>query len=338
MSQAMSLLRKSRFAWKFALGAVLLLLTFIAAMRFGAADTSLREVMLALLTNEDGEKLSILREIRLPREIGAVVVGAALAVAGAIMQGMTRNPLADPGLLGLTAGANAALAGTMALLPGLGTFGIMVACFGGAAVGTALVFGIAAMRKGGFSPFRLVLTGAAVSMFLYALSDGTSLLFKISKSVSMWTAGGLNGTSWSHLKVIVPFITVGLLVAFLLAKQVTILSMSEEVAISLGQNVVLVKIVLLGITILLAGASVALIGNLMFVGLLVPHLVRSFIGTDYRFIIPMSAIAGAIFMLLADTLARTINAPYETPVIAIAAVVGLPYFLLIVRKGGKTFS
>lgn len=281
--------------------------------------------------------MSLLREIRLPREVAALFVGAALSVAGAIMQGMTRNPLADPGLLGLTAGANAALAVTIALLPAANYLGIMVACFIGSGVGALLVFGMGSLKKGGFSPLRMVLAGSAVSAFLYAIAEGVALHFKISKDVSMWTAGGVNGTSWSQLQIIIPIITVGILMALLLSKQLTILSLSEEVAVGLGQKTMLIKTVLFLVIILLAGASVALVGNMAFIGLMIPHLVRPLVGTDYRYILPMSAVTGAAFMLLADTLGRTINAPYETPVAALVAMLGLPFFLLIVRKRGKSF-
>jgi iron complex transport system permease protein len=295
-------------------------------------------VWLAIASNVTGDKISIIREIRLPREIAAIFVGAALSVSGAIMQGMTRNPLADPGLLGLTAGANAALAFTIAFIPSANYFWIMIACFIGSAVGAILVFGIGAMKRGGFSPFRIVLAGAAVSAFLFAIAEGIGITFKISKDVSMWTAGGTIGTSWVQLQLIVPFIVVGILIALYLSRQLTILSLSEEVAVGLGQKTIYVKSILFIVIIILAGASVALVGNMAFIGLMVPHIVRAIVGTDYRFILPMSAIVGATFMLFADTLGRTINAPFETPVAAIVAIMGLPFFLLIVRKGGKAFS
>ncbi len=310
---------------------------FVIAMIVGAADTTVNDVWLALTSNAAGEKISIIREIRLPREIAAIFVGAALAVSGAIMQGITRNPLADPGLLGLTAGANAALAITIAWIPSANDFYIMVACFMGAAVGTMMVFGLGALKKGGFSPFRMVLAGAAVSAFLYAIAEGIGIYYKISKDVSMWTAGGLIGTSWSQLQVIVPFICIGILISLLLSRQLNILSLSEEAAVGLGQKTTRIKIILFAAIILLAGASVALVGNMAFIGLMVPHVVRAIVGTNYRFIIPMSVIAGATFMLFADTLGRTLHAPYETPVAAIAAMLGLPFFLLIIHKGGKSF-
>src|SRR5690606_6160316 len=205
------------------------------------------------------------------------------AVSGAMMQGMTRNPLADPGLLGLTAGANAALAFTLAFIPAANYFGIMVACFIGAAAGAALVFGIGAAKKGGFSPFRIVLAGAAISAFLTAIAEGIGLYFNISKNVSQWTAGGLIGTSWGQLQVVVPFIAASLVIALLLSRQLTILSLSEEAAIGLGQKTAQIKAVLFVIITLLAGAAVALAGNMAFIGLMIPHVVRAIVGTDYRF-------------------------------------------------------
>lgn len=326
------------FIYKLIIGIALFIGMFIISMAFGAADVTVKDVWQALTSNAAGEKLSIIREIRFPREVGAIFVGAALAVSGAIMQGMTRNPLADPGLLGLTAGANAGLAITLAFIPNANNLGIMIACFIGSAVGAIMVFGIGAMKKGGFSPLRIVLAGAAVSAFLFAVSQGVGLYFKVSKDVSMWTAGGNIGTSWGQLRIIVPFILIGILISLFFSRQLTILSLSEEVAVGLGQNTTQIKAVLFVVIVLLAGAAVALVGNMVFIGLMVPHMVRAFVGTDYRFILPMSAILGATFMLLADTIGRTINSPYETPVVAIVAMIGLPFFLLIVRKGGKAFS
>ncbi|MGF9887368.1 iron ABC transporter permease [Priestia megaterium] len=314
------------------------IIMFVSSMVFGAADISIKDVWLALSSSSVNEQISIIRDIRLPREIAAVFVGAALSVSGAIMQGMTRNPLADPGLLGLTSGANAALAVTIAFIPSVNYLGITIACFIGAAVGAILVFGIAAIKRGGFSPLRIVLAGAAVSAFLYAMGEGVGIYFKISKDVSMWTAGGMVGTSWEQLQIIVPFIVGGIFIALLLSRQLTILSLNEEVAVGLGQQTTKVKTILFVVMILLAGASVALVGNMVFIGLMIPHIVRGIIGTDYRYIIPMSAVTGAAFMLLADTLGRTVSAPYETPIAAVVSTIGLPFFLVIVRKGGKAFS
>lgn len=326
------------FGIKITLGLVLFFGMFWIAMTFGAADTTMREVWNALTFGPLNEKAKIVQEIRLPRELAAILVGAALGVSGAIMQAMTRNPLADPGLLGLTAGANAALAIGIVLFPKIDYFGIMIACFVGAALGAALVFGIGASKKGGFSPLRIVLAGSAISAFLYAIAEGIRIYFKIAQDVSQWTSGGLVGATWGQLQVIAPVIAIGIVIAFIFSRQLTILSLSEEVALGLGQNIQRIKAVLYVVVILLAGAAVALVGNMAFIGLMIPHIVRAIVGTDYRFILPMTAIFGATFMLLADTIGRTLYAPYETPVIAIVSMLGLPFFLLIVRKGGRAFS
>jgi iron complex transport system permease protein len=326
------------FIIKLITSAVIFAACFMISMVFGAADTTLKDVWSAISSFEASEKATILQEIRIPRAIAAIFVGAALSVSGAIMQGMTRNPLADPGLLGLTAGANAALAITIAFIPSVNSLGIMIACFIGAGTGAIMVFGISSLKRGGFSPLRIVLAGAAVSAFLFAIAEGTGLFFKISKDVSMWTAGGLIGTTWGQLQVIAPFIAAGIIVSLFLSRQLTILSLNEEVAVGLGQRTAFVKTIFFIVTILLAGAAVALVGNMVFIGLMIPHIVRVITGTDYRFIIPVSTLLGASFLLLADTLGRTIHAPYETPVAAIVAMMGLPFFLFIVRKGGKGFS
>ncbi|WP_427052467.1 FecCD family ABC transporter permease [Paenibacillus sp. TC-CSREp1] len=327
------------FSLKLACCVLVLVLCFMMAMRYGAEETTLRNVWLALTSATKDDNILILRELRLPREIAAMLIGAALAVSGAIMQGVTRNPLADPGLLGLTSGANMVLAIAFVFLPSLGYFGIMIACFIGAALGAALVIILGSMRRGSLSPLRVVLAGAAVSAFMYAISDGITIYFKVSKDVSMWTAGGLIGTTWGQLQAIGPVILLGLAVMPFLSNQLNILSLSDEVATGLGQKLVLIKTMLFLLVILLTGASVALIGNMAFVGLMIPHVVRRLVGTDYRQILPMSIVAGASFMLLVETLGRTINAPYETPVVAIAAMLGLPFFLFVVRrKGGKAFS
>lgn len=328
--------KKMNFAMAIVAGFIALACMFAVSMVFGAKDTSLRDVWLALTTHAVGDQLTVLRELRLPRETAAMVVGAALGVAGAAMQGLTRNPLADPGLIGLSSGANAALAFTMATMPAVGYFGTMVACFIGAGIGACLVLGIGASRRGGMSPIRMVLAGSAVSLFLYAVAEGIGLAFKISKSVSMWTAGGLIGTTWHQIATITPFIAAGIVAAIVLGKALTLLSANEEAAIGLGLRTGQIKFILYAAVIVLTGASVALIGNMAFVGLMIPHIVRFIVGTDYRKVVPMSAVVGALFMLAADTIARNAIAPYEAPMASIIAVMGLPFFLFIVRKGVKT--
>ncbi|MGK9250506.1 FecCD family ABC transporter permease [Paenibacillus humicus] len=330
--------RRLPFGYKLAASLLVLAAAFLASMLLGAADIGFREVWLAMTSSETSKNILLIREFRLPRELAALAVGAALAVSGAVMQGMTRNPLADPGLLGLTAGANAMLAITIALFPQAGYFGIMLSCFAGASFGALVVFGIGAVQKGGFSPLRIVLAGAAVSALLYAVAEAVGLYFKISQQVSLWNSGGVIGTTWKQLGAITPFIAAGIVLALLFSRHLTIMSLNEDVATGLGQNIARIKMLLYVVVIILAGASVALVGNLAFLGLLVPHIARKIVGPDYRFVIPISAAGGGALMLVADTLGRTINAPYETSITAIVAMIGLPFFLWIVKKGGRAFQ
>ena len=327
--------RRAAFGWTMAAGVAVMVGMFAVSLVFGAADIPFRDVWKALFSREVNDQILIIREIRLPREIAAMAVGAALAAAGAIMQGMTRNPLADPGLLGITAGANLALAVGFAFFPSLGYFGMTVAGSIGAALGMLLVLGLGASRKDGWSPLRLVLAGSAVSFFLFALAQAIGIVFKVSKDVSMWTAGGIMGTTWRQLEVVVPVVAAGLIAAVLCARQLTVLALSEDVAVGLGQRTALVKAVLSCVVILLAGVSVALVGNMAFIGLMVPHIARALVGTDYRRVLPMAAVTGASLLLLADTLARTIGKPYEVPTAAIISVLGVPFFLFIARRGGQ---
>lgn len=274
----------------------------------------------------------VIQEIRLPRQIGAAAIGAALAVSGAIMQGMTRNPLADPGLMGLTAGANLALVLSLLFIPGLPLSFQLIVCFIGALIGVSMTYGISASVRGGFSPLRMALAGSAVTAFLFAFAEGVTLLNSMTKDASLWHAGGLVGTSWKGLSLVLPVIGLGLVLAQVLSRQLTLLSLSEEVAVGLGQNTLKTKVALMGITVLLAGAAVALAGNLAFVGLMVPHFAKHLSGSDYRRSLPVCGVLGAILLLLADAVARVVHMPYETPLSAVISVLGLPFFLWLVRR------
>ena len=321
---------------KMVISFVVLMVIVVMALGYGAANTSFQDLYEAVIGRSGGPYYDVLREIRLPRVIAAFFVGAALAVAGAIMQGMTRNPLADPGLLGLTSGATLALTLVLALIPGITFFMLMFSSFIGAMIGMLLVFGIGITSRNGLSPLKLVLAGAAVSLFLQAISSGIAILFNVSKNVSTWTAGGLISTTWDAL-IIVPFILFGLVLAIVYSKPLTVLSLNEEVAKGLGQKTKKIKMILMFVVIVLAGTAVALIGNLSFVGLFIPHIVRKIVGADYRLIIPMSIIIGGAFMVLTDFISRIVIAPLEIPIVALVSLIGFLFFLVLVKKGGRTF-
>ena len=271
-------------------------------------------------------------ELRGPRTLGCILVGAAFAVAGAIMQGVTRNPLADSGLLGINAGAAFALALCLALLPGMSFAGVVACSFAGAALALAAVFGAVSFRRRNMDPVLLVLAGCAVGLFLTALAQGVAIFFNIGYALTFWTAGGVAGIRADTLAMTAPFIVGALAAACALARRVSVLSLGEEAAAGLGVAVGKSRALCLAVVLVLAGAAVALAGPVAFVGLMVPHIVRRFVGADYRAVIPASLVAGSTFMLLADAAARTLIAPSEVPIGIIFAIVGGPFFIWCARR------
>lgn len=317
-------------------GTMALLFSLVLSVSLGAADIDIKTVWRAVLQfNPDVQQHQIIWELRLPRVIGAAFVGSCFAVSGALMQGMTRNPLADSGLLGLNAGAVFMLACCFAFFPAMPYMYIILFSFLGAALGAGIVYGIGSLSKNGLTPIRLVLAGAAVSALLGALSEGIALYYEIGQDLAFWYAGGVSGTRWSHLKVMAPWLLIAILGAIALSRSITILSLGEEVAIGLGEKTGRVKMLSTIIILILAGLAVSVVGAVSFVGLIVPHLTRRLVGHDYRRIIPSSVVFGALLVVLADLAARIIHPPYETPIGALIALLGVPFFLYLARKGGK---
>ncbi|MCM3699933.1 iron ABC transporter permease [Paenibacillus macerans] len=318
-------------------GAALLVFAVCLSISVGAADIELRTVWNALFHFQpELTQHQIIMELRLPRALAAALIGAALAVAGAIMQGMTRNPMADSGLLGLNAGAGLALAICFAVMPGTPFLVMMFYSFIGAGLGAGLVFGVGSLSKGGLSPVRLTLAGAAVSMLLTAISEGIALYFRVGQDLAFWYAGAISGSTWFQIKMVSPWIAAGLIAALLLAKSITLLSLGEEVATGLGQKTGMIKLAGMIIVLVLAGSAVSIVGAIGFVGLMIPHVARFLVGVDYRWVIPSSALLGSLLLVFADILARMVHPPHETPIGALIAVIGVPFFLYLAmkQKGG----
>ncbi|MNO23541.1 Iron-uptake system permease protein FeuB [compost metagenome] len=305
----------------------------------GAADIRLASVWEAVFHfNPELPQHQVIRELRIPRALAGALVGACFAVAGAIMQGMTRNPLADSGLLGLNAGASVGLALAFAFAPSLSFVYIMLYCFIGAAAASILVFGIGSLSHSGLTPLRLTLAGAAVSALLLAISQGIAILFHLSQDIAFWMAGGIGGTSWTQLRIMFPWVAAALIGSLMISRSITLLSLGRDVAAGLGQRTRLVQTTGILIVVVLAGAAVSVVGPIAFVGLIIPHVTRFLVGVDYRWIIPCSAVLGSVLIVFADIAARLINAPYETPLGALIAVIGVPFFIYLAskRKGGLT--
>lgn len=318
-------------------GLVVLVVLMVFSVTRGTAPIPLQTVGDAFIHfDADNTRHLIILDTRLPRVLASALVGAAFAVAGAIMQGITRNPMADSGLLGLNAGAGFALSVCFAFFPSMGYYQLILISFLGAALGAGIVNGVAALRRGGASPMRLVLAGAAVSALLSALSQGIALYFGVAQNIMFWTVGGVAGTSWEQLRVMTPWILAALLGAMALSRSISLLSLGEEVARGLGLNTVAVNVLCSVVVLILAGASVSVVGVVGFVGLMVPHLARFLVGVDYRWIIPASAVLGALLVVLADLGARTLNPPFETPIGALIALAGVPFFLMLSRRQKRT--
>jgi ferric hydroxamate transport system permease protein len=277
------------------------------------------------------------QDIRLPRAILTLLVGAALAAAGAVMQGVTRNPLAGPSIMGLSGGA--ALAALVALIawPGLGYTGSIAASFAGAAAGYGCVLAVTALSPGGFAPTRIALAGAVVSALFSAVTQGLVIAFTLSHAMAYWTAGGVTNVTWEQVAAVLPCVAVGLAGVLYLAPDVTVLSLGE-VAVGLGQRTGGVRVAATLLVLLLTGTAVAVAGPVAFVGLMTPHACRLAAGADYRRVLPLSIVGGAGLTAAADLAARTaLGGRGELPLGVVTAVLGAPFFLWLLharRDGG----
>lgn len=324
---------KLSFTATFIIAVVLLIGALIISILFGDAKIHLNTIFEAVLNYDSkNQQHNIISEIRIPRDIGAILVGVALGTSGAVIQGVTKNGLADPSLIGLNSGASFMLALTFAFYPTAPFLVMMFAGFIGALMGGFIVLMIGRSRSDGFNPMRIILAGAAVSALLTALSQGVALLFRLNQSLTFWSAGGVSGTTWNQLVWAAPFILIALVIIISMSKQLTILNLGETLAKGLGQNVAFTRAISLILSMVLAGIAVAMVGQIAFVGLMVPHIVRYLVGTDYARVIPLTAVVGGLLLLVADTIARMLG---EAPVGAIISFIGVPYFLYLVKRGGR---
>lgn len=318
-------------------GTVFLILSIAISILYGAADINLQTIWQSI-TNFDSNSTShqIIIGLRIPRALAAALIGAALAVSGSLMQGMTRNPLASPSIMGVTAGATFMMAIALIVMPHASNFVMMLWAFAGAGLGVAIVFGVGSISKSGLTPVKLALAGTAVSAILSSLSSAIAIHFNVAKDMSFWYAGGVSSVQWLHVQLLWPIVVIGLIIAFILAKSITILALGDNVAKSLGQHTLLIKTVGTIVVLLLTGAAVSVSGTIGFIGLVIPHITRFLVGVDYRWIVPCSAVLGGLLLVIADTVSRMVNPPFETPVGTITALVGVPFFLYLARReGGK---
>lgn len=317
-----------------ALGLMLLVVCLVASLAYGSAEIRPGTVLAAFTAFDGSPEHLIVRTVRVPRALIGMSVGACLGVAGAIMQALTRNPLASPGILGINAGAAFMVVGSIFLL-GVSSLNVYIwFAFLGAGVTAIVVYALGSAGRRGMTPLKLTLAGAALTAFCSSLMQGILVLNEQTlDQIRFWLGGAVSGRDLGLFLQVLPYMVVGLVTAFLLGKQITTLSLGEEIAKGLGQSTGWVKGITVAIIVLLAGSSVAIAGPISFVGLAVPHIARSLAGTDYRWVLPYAAILGAILLLVADLGARFVIYPSEIPVGVMTALIGAPFFIYLVRRG-----
>ena len=332
ISQRQERYKRSAPAFLIILAALVLLLGFsmVLSVCTGIAGGSFKVFAETVMSPAKASGVGmIMLEMRMPRALAAGLTGMAFALSGAVMQGITRNPLSDAGLLGINAGAGFFVALSAILFPAAPDIVKTCAAFAGAALAVFMVYGFGAGKHRSES-FRFILAGAAVSALLTALSQAVSLAFGIVKSLSFWSAGSLSGVT-----LLSPVILSAGALGLLLSSRLSALALGEDSAASLGVNVRTVRLFGMLVVLLLAGASVSLVGGIAFIGLIVPHISRLLVGGDYRRLVPVSALMGGVVLVLSDIAARMINAPFDTPVGALVSILGVPvFFALTFRKEG----
>ncbi len=324
---------------------LLVLATALVSMSLGPVSIPIGHIA-GILLSPFGADLSdftrteqlVIEQIRIPRILVGGMVGMALGVAGATMQGLFRNPMADPGIIGVSAGG--ATGAVLAIALGINTaffLALPAFAFLGAMAAALLVYGIAAVG-GRFSTATLLLAGVAISSFLGAVISSVIVLAPNNESlreILFWLAGGLDSRSWEHVRIAAPLILGGVAVIMIMARDLNLLILGDDDARSLGVRVGTVRLMLLGASSLVTGAAVAVSGTIAFVGLVTPHVLRLIFGPDHRVLIPMSALGGAAFVIVADTLARTIFQPAEFRVGILTAFVGAPFFILLLIRNKR---
>ncbi|MFF3065315.1 FecCD family ABC transporter permease [Oerskovia sp. NPDC057915] len=335
--------RRPARARRLAVGLVVLVVALAAvcalSLAVGANALPLSVVMDALTsydpTNPDH---LVVIEKRVPRTLVGLVAGAALGAAGTLMQGLTRNPLADPGLLGISAGASLFVVGAISFFGVSQVGGYVWFAFAGAAVAAAVVYGVASVGREGATPVKLALAGAAVTAALTSVVTAVLLVDRAALDLMrFWQVGSLAARGSTVVWQVLPFVVVGLVLALALGRSLNGLALGDDVARGLGQDVTRTRVVAGVAIVLLCGAATAAVGPVAFVGLVVPHVARYVVGLDYRWVLPYAAVAAPVLLVGCDVIGRVVARPGELQVGVVTAVVGAPLFIALVRRG-KTVS
>ncbi len=312
---------------------ILLIILIICACGIGSARYSIPEILQAFKNPETNTVKTVITQLRIPRVLLAVLLGASLSVSGCLMQAVMRNPLADPGTIGVSAGAGTAAITVLLIFPNL-SMSLPMFAFVGAALACVLIYVLA--WKDGIDPVRIILSGVAVNSVLGAYNSLLELMNSDNLSgVLAFMNGSLAGANWTDVKVMAVYATIGLFLSFLCIRPANALQLGDEMAKNLGIRVDLARICLSAVAAFLAAATVSVAGMIGFVGLLVPHIARMLVGSDYKALIPTSILLSGCILLFADTIGRALIPGMEIPVGIIMSVTGGPFFLYMLRKRGK---
>lgn len=325
---------KKKFVFSIILCLALLSIMAIFSISLGAKSIAFTKVIDVLLGNDPDSLDAAIILQRIPRTVFGILAGGALGISGALMQSITRNPIADPSILGVNTGAS------LFVVAGIAFFNITVAyqyiwlAIIGAGVTAVFVYSVASMGKDGATPLKLALSGSAVSIVLGSLVSTIMLPNnRVMEAFRFWQVGSIGSATWENIMLISPFLVVGFIISMFISGYLNNLALGDEAATALGTNVVMTRTIGALSSVLLCGATTALAGPIGFVGLIVPHIIRLIFGSEMGKMLPLSFLGSAILMLVSDVIGRIISLPGETEVGIVTAVLGAPVFILAIRKG-----
>ena len=309
---------------------LILLATVLVSLKLGSVNITFNELISGLFSGQKDGNIGIIRDLRMPRVIIAVLVGANLAIAGVLLQAVIRNPLADPYITGISSGACVVTVFFMVFIPSFTSLRPVFGFFGGLVCCVIIYF---MAYKNGLSPIRIVLAGAACNALLGGFSSMITVSAGLgSGNIQKWMMGSLATVNWSNVHILLIYSVIGIIAALVLSKVCNILALGSKNANSLGFNSDLYMIIVTAVAVFLASISTSIAGVISFVGLVVPHVCRIIIGSDHKYLIPCSGIVGGFLVLFADTVGRMVMRPNEIPVGVVTAIFGAPFFLYLLRR------
>ncbi|MFR0001669.1 MAG: FecCD family ABC transporter permease [Intestinibacter bartlettii] len=307
--------------------------TILISLRIGSIDISFKELIDGMFLSKQSNNFLIIRDLRMPRVLSAVLIGGNLAVAGALLQTTMKNPLADPGIIGISSGASLGAIAVMVIFTDLIKYKIIIAFIGGI-IAACLVYLIGEDK--GFSPVRIILAGVCVNSILNALSSMVTVFNSAGvSSIQTWLLGSLVNVTWNDFKILALYTIVGIALCLLVIKSCDLMGLGDKTAQSLGLNVNRVRVMITFVAVFLTSISTGVGGVISFVGLVIPHICRFLIGSSHKFLIPFSYFMGGFLLLVADTVSRNIFRPYEIPVGLTMCLVGGPFFIYILRRSKR---